>query len=78
MPRDLDTCPAEAVAIAVTYASAPEAAVAEIAGRLAQVEASFVLLFVPHRMDRAGLAADLFPDCPPSTLCTEDVRRQAR
>ncbi len=72
MPRDLDTCPAEAVAIAVTYASAPEAAVAEIAGRLAQVEASFVLLFVPHRMDRAGLAAALARQMPATAVfgCT--------
>lgn len=56
MPRDLTTCPAEAVAIAVSYADRPDAAVAEIAGRLAEVDASFVLFFVPHMLDRAELA----------------------
>lgn len=57
--RDLGSAPAEAVAIGLSHRAGARAALAEIARQILPSVPGFVLLFVPHGMDRAGLAAAL-------------------
>lgn len=62
--RDLDSTPAEAVAIGVSHQAGARAALAEVARQILPSRPGFVLLFVPRGMDRAGLAAALGPELP--------------
>ncbi|OYX42652.1 MAG: FIST signal transduction protein [Rhodobacterales bacterium 32-67-9] len=70
--RDLESNPAEAVAIAVSYQEDPERAVDEIAARIGDTDASFVLMFIPHRMDRGALQTALTRMLPATAIfgCT--------
>lgn len=70
--RDLEANPAEAVAIAVSYEDDPARAVAEIALRIGDADASFVLMFIPHKMNRSTLQSALARKLPATAVfgCT--------
>lgn len=61
---DLVEDPAEAVSVAVSYETDAERAIAEIALQIRGVDPSFVLIFIPHRMDRGALQAALSRHLP--------------
>ncbi len=70
--RDLETSPAEAVAITVSYERDAVRAVDEIAARISDADPSFVLLFIPHKMNRAALQTALAQKLPATAVfgCT--------
>jgi hypothetical protein len=70
--RDLEANPAESIAIAVSYESDAALAVKELAARIRDSDASFVLMFIPHTMDRDMLQAALARELPATAVfgCT--------
>ncbi len=70
--RDLAANPAEAVAIAVSYEHDAALAAAGIAAQIGDADASFVLMFIPHTMDKDDLANALTREFPATAVfgCT--------